>query len=510
VSDETIIGPALTQSGLDSIGSNFWQYQADPESGLGSQPLFLKSDVFEVLYEGTRGPGKTDTLLVAFAQHCGQGYGASWRGIIFRKTYKQLGDVIQKSKRLFRMAFPAAKFNEGKSQWEWSTGETLLLRQFNRDDDYWNYHGHEYPFVAWEELCSWATDTGYKRLMSVCRSSNPNVPRMYRSTANPYGPGHNWVKARFQLPDMRFRIITDAVSPDGLPEPPRMAIFGVLDENHALLRADPEYKSRIVASARNESELRAWLYADWNIVAGGMFDDVWQPKHNVVRPFAIPASWRIDRGFDWGSSKPFSVGWWAESDGTEYIDTDGRKRQTVRGDLFRIAEWYGWRKGAANEGLKMLAVDIAKGILEREMTMKLHGRVKAGPADTSIFDAENGVCIATDMAKTVVINGQNFAGPQFLRADKSPGSRKTGWEAMRKMMKAAHPDPIGNPREAPGLFVFDTCVDGFLRTVPVLPRDDKDLDDVDTEAEDHVADEARYRVRNVGRHIGVGKVIGAR
>lgn len=499
---------AFDRAALEKIGANFWHYQTD-EDGLGSQALFLKSTVFEVLYEGTRGPGKTDTLLVSFAMHCGKGYGAAWRGIIFRQTYKQLGDVIQKSKKLFKFAFPQARFNESKSQWEWPSGETLLLRQFSRDDDYWNYHGHEYPFVAWEELCNWATDTGYKRLMSVCRSSNPDVPRMYRATANPYGPGHNWVKNRFQLPDMRFRLITNAMSPDGQPEPPRMAIFGVIDENHALLKADPEYKSRIVASARNESELRAWLYADWNIVAGGMFDDVWNPRYNVVRPFAIPASWRIDRSFDWGSSHPFSVGWHAESDGTDYLDADGVKRSTVRGDLFRIAEWYGWRKGAANEGLKMTAYEIAEGIVRRELAMRIHGRVQPGAADSSIFDTNNGMCIADDLAKPVMIDGMQYPGPRFLPADKSPGSRKAGWESMRQVIKGAHIDEIGNPRERSGYFVFENCVDGFLRTVPVLPRDDKDLDDVDTDAEDHVADEARYRVSMLGRYARSGRLIGA-
>ena len=474
-----------------------------------SQEIFLYCPYFELLYEGTRGPGKTDTLLMDFCQHVGQGYGPDWRGILFRQTYKQLGDVITKSKKWFKTFFgDGARFNASEHVWTFPDGEQLLLRQFQRDDDYWNYHGHEYPWIAWEELCNWASDSGYKRMMSTCRSSNPAIPRKYRATTNPYGPGHNWVKHRFRLPGMRNTPILDSLDDKGNLEPPRMAVHGHIKENEILLAADPGYLSRIIASARNEAELAAWVDGSWDIVAGGMFDDVWRPKHHIVKPFPIPHSWRIDRAFDWGSSRPFSVGWYAQSDGSDYYDADGRVHSSVRGDLFRIHEWYGWN-GRPNEGKRLLAVDVAKGIIERELAWKLHKRVKAGPADSSIFDAENGDSIAMDMAKPVRIGNDMYPGVQWERADKRPGSRITGWEAMRKAFKAAIPDPkIRTPRETPSLFVFAGQNEHFERTVPVLPRDDKKLDDVNTEAEDHVGDEVRYRVRASGKTFTSGSTVG--
>ena len=129
----------------------------------------------------------------------------------------------------------------------------------------------------------------------------------------------------------------------------------------------------------------------------------------------------------------------------------------------------------------MLAVEVARGVKQREQAMGLN--VMPGPADSAIYAAENGMCIADDMA------GQ---GIKWTPADKSPGARCTGWEALRKRLKAAMTKP-GEPMEYPGLFVFDTCRH-FIRTVPTLQRDDKKPDDVDTNAEDHVADEVRYRV----------------
>lgn len=472
----------------------------------GSQEAFLTCDLFEVLYEGTRGPGKTDALLMDFAQFVGTGLGAAWKGILFRQTYPQLSDVISKTKKWFPQIWPSASYNEAQHFWRWPSGEQLLLRQFQREDDYWNYHGHEYPWIGWEELCNWASPAGFLLMMSTCRSSTPNVPKRVRATTNPYGPGHNWVKHRYRLPAWRSVPIMDSRDAEGRLEPPRVAIHGSIHENKILLEADPDYIDRIAASARNEAERKAWLEGSWDIVAGGMFDDVWDPAIHVVEPFRIPDSWRIDRSFDWGSSKPFSVGWWAESDGSDVQMPDGTWRSTVRGDLFRIAEWYGWN-GKPNEGLRLLATDIAKGILEREARWNLLGRVRAGPADTSIFAAENGNCIATDMERKVRLDdGRVLKGVQWVRADKRPGSRKTGWEQMRRALVNAKRPKTG-PREQPGLFVFSTC-DQFLRTVPVLPRDDKDQDDIDTDAEDHIADEVRYRVRMMNVKTGSGRTTG--
>ena len=117
-----------------------------------------------------------------------------------------------------------------------------------------------------------------------------------------------------------------------------------------------------------------------------------------------------------------------------------------------------------------------------------------GPADSSIFDEENGNCVATDMQDEGVI---------WLHADKRAGSRKQGWEQMRKRLQHAK-RVRGEPREYPGLFVFKGRCEQFERTVPSLPRDEKDPDDVDTNAEDHIGDETRYMIRGpIGASAGV-------
>jgi hypothetical protein len=181
------------------------------------------------------------------------------------------------------------------------------------------------------------------------------------------------------------------------------------------------------------------------------------------------------------------LGWWAESDGTR---APGALKTYPRGTLFRIAEWYGWN-GQPNEGAEPRLEDVAigRGIVEREKKIReafgITQAIQPGPADSSIFEAEPGKqSIAQGVDK-----GYGKAGC-FIAADKSPGSRKNGLAVVRRMLA----ESLKEHPEDPCIFVFETCADGFIRTVPVLPRDENDPDDVDSDAEDHAYDETRYRV----------------
>ena len=463
----------------------------------GSQMVFMACPTDEVLYEGNRGPGKTDALVNVYGRHVGKGWGAEWKGIIFRRTYPELEDVIQKSCKWFARMFPGSRYNGSAHTYHFRAGETLKFRHFERPSDYDSYHGHSFTFIGWEELTNWSSDECYKSMFSCSRSSVPGIPIIVRSTANPYGVGHNWVKARWKLPigggQTMGPIIVGAVNPDGSKQPDRVAVHGRLAENRILLHADPNYIARIREAARNPAELKAWLDGDWNIVAGGMFDDVYDAGVHVVPSIPLellPLGWYIDRSYDHGQSAPFSVGWWVESNG-EPFEYKGVTYGARRGDLYRIGEWYGARRGMINKGVDMLATDIADGIVEREKRWGLGNRVHPGPADTQIYntDASGGKSVADDMQRR---------GVRWTRADKGPGSRVQGWQQIRAYLKHA----LNPMREAPGLFVFDSC-DQFQQLLPVLPRDDRNLDDVDTESEDHIGDEVRYRVRHKRRKMQI-------
>ena len=450
----------------------------------GSQVLFLACPYFECLYEGTRGPGKTDALIMDFAQHVGQGFGAEWRGILFRRTYKQLADVVKKTKKWFYQIFPGAHFNKSDYIWTFPDGEELHLRYMDSPDDYWNYHGHEYPWIGWEELTNWADLDCYEVMKSCCRSSMAGIPRKYRATCNPFGIGHNAVKAYFIDP-----------APAGVPiideqGRKRVRLFGSIYENKILLAADPDYLKNL-ESITDENKRKAWLFGDWDITSGGALDDVWNRDIHSIRPFLIPPTWRVDRSFDWGSSKPFSVGFWANSDGTDAVMADGTRRCFPRGTLFRIGEWYGWN-GKANKGLVMDNVEIGRGIWEREVRLREFQtkipRISAGPADSSIFTKMDGDSIYGKIQSGYHKASGCTGGDIFVEANKVSGTRKQGLDLLRSRLFAS----IKSPMEDPGIFIFDTCTDGWLRTVPVLPRKEDDPDDIDSDAEDHAYDETRY------------------
>lgn len=450
----------------------------------GAQQEYLDCPVKEALLEGTRGGGKTTTSLMDFLQGVGQGYGNNWRGLILRRHTTEFQHLVEECYHWFNQVCPEAEYNSNEKRWRFPDGEVLWLAYLKRESDYYHYHGNQYSWILFEELTNWPDPAWYKRFFSTLRSPDPRVPLKLRATANPYGPGHNWVKHRFGLPVPPGKTVGRLVTAPGEPE--RVAIHSDFRENLVLMHANPDYEDNLRAAAKNESELRAWLHGSWDIVAGGMFDDLWEPEVHVVPDFdprSVPRGWRIDRAFDWGQTKPFSVGWYAESNGEPMILPNGRLLGTVRGDLFRFAEWYG-STGRPNEGLQMLNEDIGRGIRKRQVEMGIDHRVVPGPADASIFnDWEPGKSVAGDMLRV---------GVQWLPSDKRQHSRVQGWQSIRRLLAGAFPPPGGGPREAPGLFVSARCHD-FRRTMPVLPRSGKWPDDADTEAEDHVADEVRYR-----------------
>lgn len=425
----------------------------------------------------------TLTLLMDFARGVGQGYGSSWRGILFRRHFGDLDDVVRKVEEWYGLLFPGFRFLKSKSEYkaEWPSGEALLLRHMRNEEDYSEYHGHEYPWIGWEELTQWEDDKAYRKMFSCCRPPRPGVPCRIRSTTNPYGPGHIWVKRRFQLPENFGRIIREPNARE------RVAIHGDLKENFLLMHSEPHYATNIMQAASNPAEAKAWLEGDWNVTAGGMFDDLWQPRVHIVPNIPtkrIPQGWHLSRAYDHGQSHPFAVGWWLESNG-EPIEVEGRLLGSVRGDLILWKEWYG-TSGGEQDGVRMPARLIARGILDRDEDEDVLGRVVPGPADTEIWSRDSrgtSLSPADDMEDEGVI---------WERADKTPGSRKRGWEMLRNYLQNAIPADDGT-RERPGLFVCQRCRH-WIEIVPPTPRDPQDMDEIPKKYADHLGDMTRYRI----------------
>lgn len=424
----------------------------------------------EILYGGARGGGKSWGVMFDWLSH-EQRYGKHSKGILFRKTYKDLEDFIIESYNVFPLF--GGRWIKSSSTWEFESGAILRFRHLDSDKDAGNYIGHQYNWVCFEEAGLWANPNPLDLIKSSLRSPH-GVPIRAIYTTNPGGPGHNWLKKRFVDPSPPMRIFQADIN--GI-KVSRVFIPSTFDDNPALKDNDPTYMDRIVASGIPDWLIKAWRDGDWDITAGGMFDDLWRRDLHVIEPFKIPASWRVDRSFDWGSARPFSVGWWAESDGT--VAPNGK--HYPRGTLFRIKEWYG--STGNNQGLRLGAGEVARGIKERDnaITSQYGVPVNPGAADSAIFSSENGPSVGDDMMRE---------GVYWLHADKKPGSRVAGWEQMRKRLKATG-------TEDPGLYVFNTCTESIAQ-IPTTQRDQKKPDDIDTNSEDHLQDEWRYRINTQG------------
>ncbi len=418
----------------------------------GSQTKFLSCPHYEVLLEGNRGGGKTDALLMDFAQWVGRGFGEEWVGAIFRLTYPQLQDVIGKSHKWFRRIFPTAKFNSSKNYWQFKTGERLYFRYGQTEEDYWNYHGHAYPFLGFEELTNWKDASFYEAMQSTCRSSDPRVPRWIRATTNPFGKGHSWVKERFQIGKVAPCV------PSGPKGKERLYIHSSLLENTILTAADPDYIT-MLQNLKEPARRAAWLDGSWDINVGTFLAEVWNEKQCVVAPFPIPAHWKVWTAMDWGYSKPYAVIWLALSDD---------------GIFFVWRELYGMSPDEPNVGTKEDAGTVArkvKQIMERDARMGYEYRMNlADPAIFSKIGADRSI-------------GQIFRenGVRWVPAWNAKGSRINGAAEIVRLL-------------AEGRLKFFSSCKHCIRTLPALTPDEYNPEDVDTDEEDHLWDALRYGV----------------
>lgn len=476
-----------------------------------SQEFAINTRCDHTLYHGARGPGKTITQMMFFRQFVGLGYGHFLRGIVLDREFKNLSDIRAQTERFFPQFEDGAKFLAGASEykWVWPTGEELLLRHAKKLVDYDSFHGHEYPIIMWNELTKYPTSELYDKMMSTNRSSFlpekhtprhedgsyatadglplPPIPLKVFSTTNPSGPGHNWVKRKFITPapngvvqKTNVDIFNPQTQQNEVFVKTQVAIFGSYRENTFL---PPSYVAEL-NSISDPNQRAAWLHGSWDVNAGGMFDDLWRGEVHVIQRFKIPSTWLIDRSFDWGSTHPFVVCWFAEANGEEVILPDGSGFCPPSGTLIMFAEWYGAEAVGMNKGLKMSAKDIALGIIKRETRFLekkwITVKPRPGPADNQISN------VRESDVDTIEKKMQD-EGVTWTKADKSQGSRVNGCQIFRDRLEASLRG------EGPGIYFMVNC-NASIETIPSLPRDVDNPDDVDTSAEDHPYDAVRYRV----------------
>lgn len=411
------------------------------------QKLALMEKHRYVGYGGARGGGKSWFVRWKATLLC-----LSYPGIkvlITRRTYRELlnNHIVP----LTVMLNKVAKYNKSDKRFLFPNGSSIWFGYCSNDGDLGQYQGAEYDIWFADEAGqfqeSWLTQ------IDACVRGANNFPKRTYYTLNPGGPSHGYFRRLFI--DKRY-------TEDEHPEDYAF-IQALVKDNKALMDTQPEY---LRALEKLPPKIReAWLNGSWDVYEGQFFEDFYDmPDHyidrqytHVIEPFEIPAGWKIYRSFDWGYNKPFSCGWWA-------VDYDGV--------VYRILELYGCTK-VPNEGVKWTPPQVFAEIHRIETEHRwLVGKHIIGIADPAIWDAETGESIADVAAKHQV----------FF----TPGDHKRipGW--MQVHYRLAF-DDSGFPM----LYVFRNCK-AFIRTIPLLQYDEHKPEDLDTDGEDHVADEVRY------------------
>ena len=375
------------------------------------QKTFIDADADEVLFGGAAGGGKSYGQLVdAFL------YALRYPGskqLILRRSYAEL------EKSLIRVAlglFPREvyTYNGTAHVGRFQNGSLLDFGYCAGENDVFQYQSAEYDVIRFDELTHF-TEFQYIYLLSRLRGAN-GYPKSIRSSTNPGGVGHAWVKARFIDPAPPYEVFCGK---DGMR---RVFIPSRVDDNLFLLQGDPAYKERLAALP--EMQRRALLYGDWNVFEGQFFPEFNYDLHTVA-DFEIPPHFRRYRAIDYGLDRLACLFFALSPDGQVYL-----YREVCESDLI-ISDAAERILAATPKGESIYATLAPPDLFSRSQ--------ESGRSRAAIF-AECGI-----------------------RFTPSSNDREAGWLAVKELLRVGK---SGEPR----LRIFRSCTE-IIKCLPLLQTD---------------------------------------
>jgi len=417
------------------------------------QRVFHDAAEFDVLFGGSSGGGKSVALVGHAIRECVRYPGL--RVGAFRRTYPELKESLltELSTTFGYGQALGASWNGNEYELRFPNGSLVMFRYAETLKDATRRQGGQYQLLIFDERTLTPPDV-VSFLESRLRSGRADIPVLgIRSSANPGGSGHGSVKKRY----ITATNYGERTYKDERGRTVRFIPSKLEDNPHV----NAEYAADLMALP--EQLRAAFLDGNWDVFAGQMFPELSRERH-VVEPSALPPSWRRFTSTDWGFSNPFGTLWAA-------IDEDGR--------AWFYRELYGTQIGEADQARRILAAE--------------------GPGERiSVRYADDAMWATRGDAKAIsTVYREN--GVHLTPANK--GARVTGWQRVRTYLAegpACLHHRAAGWETCPMLHMFSTLKD-FYRTLSDLPHAVRgDVEDADSDGEDHLPDCARYLLINIG------------
>lgn len=413
------------------------------------QWAFVNARADEVLFGGAAGGGKSygqlaDAMLYALK------YPGS-RQLILRRTYPEL------EKSLVRQAleiYPRNIFTYHKTahSGRFAGGSILDFGALDGESDIYKYQSAEYDVIRFDELTHF-TEQMYVYLISRLRGAN-DFPKSVRSSTNPGGIGHGWVKSRFidiGEPDKVYSFTAGS----------RIYLPSRVQDNVFLMQKDPTYVKRL--ENLSDKDKRALLYGDWDIFEGQYFGD-WDRHKHVISPFAIPKEWRRYFVMDYGLD--MLAGFLVAVD--------------ERGNAYVYRELYEGKDNGGEGHIVSSAAERIRLLCEGEEIY-----CYLAPPDLWSRQKDSGKSIASLFADNGIV------------LTRAANGRVSGWMQLKEWL---HPSLCEDGQYRPKLRIFSNCIN-LIRTLPSLQSDPKNPDDVAVHPHEltHAPDALRYFVASQPR-----------
>jgi hypothetical protein len=402
----------------------------------------------------------------------GKSYGAlgvadvaayAWPGLnigFFRRTYPELTGPDGAMEKSFELFSRKAQFIKSERRWRWENGSNLFFLHCQSEEDKYKYQSQAFDILIVDEAThfNWSI---IDYLITRVRATGdwPVFMPFVLMMTNPGNIGHAWFSQVFDVQgELKGKEGKSHEQVKHTPNPNNkyQDIFFIpafLEDNEIGVQRDPDYEKRLME--RDPAVAAALRHGDWSVFAGQAIRE-WNYDIHTCEPFEIPVQWPIARGVDWGYTAPWCALWMAQ-------DPDSLR-------LYVYRELY--QTGLTDRQQARMIRSVSEP-WEYKGEKYLRGSTYADPS-----------MWAKKTVQDIVTSSEDEYRQEGVPLTKADNDRISGKRKIHRVLR-----PLADGR--PGLIIFRSCVN-LIRTLPQLPLDERNPEDVDTGAEDHPYDTLRY------------------